>query len=567
MRSVARWWWLLPFGLSACSFEEAAPELVENRCSSDADCPGAICDVGTHMCITPTSMPWRIAVEVTPGTDPLGASPATQTFGPYDVAGGPARQDLPLAPSINVIGNVSWGGTDDPIQATVKFTLAGEFEGAPPITRETNTLATPIMAADGEPADFGVRVVQNRRYDIVIEPTGTSAGLLPPLRTTREVPGGGDFVRINFEYPAELVMLKGVVIGADETPVDGLHVQAVEIESGRAVSSIGVTGSGDVPGAFELNLDPEAAPFVLRIRGGPDRPLFPTLFADPAYFFPDETGYARILVPMLSRIRYRGRVTPRDDPEGVENAVLTFRSVDVFDDTTGVTSSFKTTATTDRAGVFEVDIFPGTYDIVVTPPPEMREVGSDGTVPSQLGVLFETLRILAPATGEELVGQTFELPRRARLGGTVQTSDERPIPGATVQALALNRMGESRAAPYNRSGETVTDATGQFTLPLDLGAYDVIIKPPAGSNFPWRVAPAMVFGSSVVVQNTFEIGAPVPLNGVVIGPGDDASGMAGAEVQAFAIVEEEGGAVRAIPVARTMSREDGSYTLLLPPRL
>ncbi len=551
----------------ACSFSEPEAELVENRCSADADCGGAICDRAVGMCVTPSTPTLRLAVEVTPASDPTGGTPTTRVLGPFEIEG-PGQQDLTLAPSINVIGDVRWAGLDEAIQATVRFTRRPEIEAAPRVTKETTTVPVPVEAADGMPADYAVRVLADREYDIVVEPTGEHAALLPPLRLSRPVPGGGDFVRIPLTYPDTFPALRGVVVGPDEEAVSGLQVQAVEVESGRVVSSTAVTApaSSETPGEFEVHLDPGAASFVLRISGGPDEPLYPTLLADPAYFFPDETGYARILVPMLSRITYRGRVTPKDDATGVPNAVLAFRSVDVYDDTTGVTSSFRTTVTTGPSGTFEAEIYPGTYDIVVTPPPEMRDASGDEPVASTLGVLFETLRILPPAMGDELVGQTFELPQRARLGGTVQTSDGRQVPGTTVQAVALNRPGEVPAAPYNRSSDAVTDATGQFTLPLDLGSYDVTVKPPAESGFPWRIAPAMSFGSSTVIQNTFEIEAPVPLSGTVIGPGDEAPALAGAEIRAWVIFEEDGGAVRALPVARTTSREDGSYTLLLPSR-
>lgn len=552
--------------ITGCSFSADFGPLVENRCSSDADCPGATCDTTAGMCVATPDHTLHIVLAVTPAAELTGGTPTTHTLGPFEVdqAG---KQDVTLLPSISVFGMIRGPGFEDGVPADIRVVRsAGDrLDAVPKPVREATTLTTPAAAADGRPANYGIRVLQDREYDVTITPTGSASAALPPLRTRILTPVGADFVRLDFELPADLVSVQGLIIDPDEVPVDDLQVQAVEIESGRVVSSTAIT---DMAGEFTIHVDPGAAPWVFRISGGPDA-TYPTLLADPSYFFPDMTGSVRILVPMLTDVFYEGRVFPEDVSlgTGVANAVLTFRSIDVFDDTTGVTSSYRTTATTDSSGRYSLRIFPGTYDVIVTPPAEVTVPGSETPVPSPLGIVIEEgLEIRLPTEGGELRGQGFELPTRPRVRGEVVTSDGRTVSGASIDATALARPGAVAAALYNRSASSTTDEAGAYDLRLDFGAYDLTVKPAPESGFSWLVAPGQRFAAPEVVHN-FELAAPVPLTGRVDPADSAAPAVAGAEIRAWALVEEPEGGTRAVPVGRTTTRDDGTYMLLLPSRL
>jgi len=450
------------------------------------------------------------------------------------------------------------------VTANLRFVREPAFVGAPAVVVETSTVTEPVPAFDGMPADYALRVVAEEDYLLVVEPTGEWAARVPPLRLARAVPGGGDFVRLNIEYPADMPELSGVVMDGAEAPVDDLLVRVVDVDTGLAASSTSITGAEGEPGTFRVVIDPTVTNWVIRIRAGAEDSFFPTLFADPAFLFPDEFGNVRILVPMLSHTCYVGTVGIEADATGFETvpgAVLSLVSTDVFDGSTGVTGSFRTTATADATGEFRVEVLPGTYEVLVTPP-DMR---------GDVGVLAEVVRIEVPPGEDCLLGQRFQLPPRAALAGSVRTPDGREMPSATVNAHALGwepASGVSPAARYNRSNDTTTGPTGLFTLPLDIGSYDVAIKPPPGSRFPWLVRPDMTFGrSDVTVMQDFELSAPVPLAGTVVEAGPEAMPSAGAEIRAFAIVELADGRRRALPVARTVAEADGSYMLLLPARL
>ena len=561
--------------LCGCSFALDLSAATENRCKEDLDCPGAICDVEASRCVSPTTEVTRIGLEVLPAGDPSGAMQTRFVFvDPIELTG-PEHRDLLIPAPIGVFGNVRAPSIEGPVTAEVRFVRRNTFPGGPHALAETITVGDPVEAADGLPADYALRVVADEDYDVLVKPTGEALRLLPPLRTALSVPGGGDFVRMDLTFPEGMSELVGVVVDDDGDPVDGLLVRAEDRVTRELVSSVVVTGGAadSAPGEFRLAIDPTVESWSLRITGGADRPLFPTLTADPDYFYPDEIGHVRILVPTLVPVRYVGTVEPElsAGTGGLEGASVTLRSVDVFDDATNVSGAFEASATTDARGRFTVDVFPGTYDVIIAPPTgmELPTPGAPQAPVAQLGILLvEGVRIERPETGDTIMGQLFQLPERARLGGEVRTPDDRVMPGANVHAEPLAwiaGMGVTNAAArYNRSSDAVTDATGQFALRLDVGSYDVEIRPPAGSGFPWIVNPDRTFASSARVSEILELSAPVPVTGAVL-LGHDGVPLSGAEVRAYAIIENDG-QVRAVGIGRATTQPDGSYTLLLPAR-
>ena len=567
---------LFSAGLGAgCTLALSDATVVENSCGHDSECHGATCDLDTGMCVSTNADALRVAVEVVPASDPLGGTPVPGLFGPFDVYGS-ENIDLETPASITVVGQVRWDGEEEPLTAEVTFRRLPDIAGAPEARITTRTLPEPITALDSQPADYAVRVTADQRYDVIVEPTGNSVRELPPIRLMDvPVPGGGDVWRLDVDYQsAHMPTVSGLIVdkSTDEgVGQDGLLVHAIDLETGRVVSSTATTGA-DAPGTggFELRLDAQAGPYLLRISGGPERPLFPTFTVDPAYFFPNQDGLLRILVPTLRHVSYIGLVEAEIDAEQtmrVPNATITLRSEDIFDESTGVTGSFRVTATTGiedcagggvGCGQFAVEVLPGTYEVIVT---------ASGI--EDVGVLATTLRIEAREGDDPIMGQLFTLPLRTRVDGTVRTTNMRVMPGATVQAAALGGAppsGLPPAARFNRSSESVTDGDGRFDLRLDAGAYDLFIKPPSDSGFAWIVSRSLVIGgaSEHGFSQPFEFAAPVPVKGTTWTP--EGTPMAGAEVRAYGIVDDNG-AERFIPIGRTVSGPDGSYSLLLPPRL
>lgn len=553
----------------ACSFEEETPAVVDNRCAANVDCAEGICDVSVGMCIA--AAPDRvlhIALEITHAAEMSGA-PSTFLFGPIEVDS-PTHADVVLPLPVTVFGNVRAPGlaTEGAVRANVRFLRRNTFPGGPRPQVESATSREPMLVL-GEHADYALQVAPGQEYDVIVEPVGETASVLPPLRTSvdlREL-GGGNSARVDLTFPTGLQVLNGELVHTDESPAVDLQVQAVEPETGLVVSSTARTGAD---GSFTLHVQP-SGPYVLRVSGGDEESPFPTLIADPSYFFPDDTGFVTVLVPRPAAVVYIGSVEPAGRPgEPVQGAVVTLRSVDVFDDTTGVSGSYQTTAPTDADGRFRATVFPGSYEVVIAPPSGMALPGDAQVSYPDLGVLAETVRIERPGDGvDSIMGQLFELPGRAVLGGTVLSPDGRQMPGTTVQADALGRIPEGfdAATRYNRSGNATTDATGQFRLPLDFGMYDVLVKPPTETGFPWAVAPGLTFGSGTEFRNDFELSVPVPLSGAVTSGSASGPTLPGAEVRAWAIVESAEGTLRSVRVGRATTGDAGKFTLLLPSRL
>ncbi len=545
--------------LSGCGLSLASETPIENRCSSDSDCTGAVCAVDLGMCVTSDTETLHIGLEVTPPAAAGAIANATHSLGPYDVSGATDLGELPLPPSITVIGTVRVPGEEGPVSANLKFSRPGAFPGARRIEVETTTSAMPY-AVEGTEADFQTELVPDREYDITVTPVGDWASRVPPLRILgRPVPGGGDYASIAINYPETFEQLHGLVINSMELPAPGRTVWAVDAETGRRVSSTVVTSADEgTMGQFTLDLLPNTESYLIRIGTGEDT-TSPTIFANPDYLVADPDGFVRILVPMIRPVCYRGSVELGSTGEVAESATITFTTDEVLDPETGLSGTFETTLTAQADGTFEAMLLPGSYDVLVTPP-------ADHDV-SRYGVLHESaFMINADPARECIQGQLFQLPERAAVGGIVRTGDSRLMRDAAVTATALGRaLEELPAARFNRTGQTTTDPTGQFNIPLDVGVYDLFIKPPPESNFPWVVRPSFVVGSGAMGSGTsysdvFEVTAPIPVTGTL-------SAHPGAEIRAFAMITEDDGTERNVAVGRTVVAADGTFTLLLPARL
>ena len=561
----------------ACSFQPTAtdPDRVTNACELDDQCPGTECAVDLGMCISPRPMAMRVGFDVLPASDPTGGVPVRTDF-PEQAIGAATELDLWVQPKLSVVGVVRWG--DERIPAEVALRGAPEFPGGPETLIRGNTLPDPSEAADGLPADYAMRVAAGETYQVTVTPAGGAIAELPPLTATLSAPEDrGAIGRADFVYPDTLTTpcepgaftgctFVGQVVSVndagDEIPENGLRVKAIEIETGRTVSSTGETGPTETEarddGVFSIRIASDAGPFVFRITGGDPNSPFPTVAADPALFFPGVMP-ARLLVPRLPVVLYRGFV---EDTMGnrIPDATVSFRSEDVFDDALGVTGTFSATAATESgfpdAGRFTALLLPGTYEVVVSVPGE-----------SDLGVLVESVRV-QPREDGQILGQVFSVPARSRLGGRVVTTDERLMAGADVQASPSGLIAEEApaAAAFNRTSESMTDATGRFDLPLDIGTYDITVRPPEDSLFSWVVVPGFGIGNvNETLADSFTLESPVPVGGIVYDA--DGAPLPGATVRAFTILEDERGEERAVQIGEATSAEDGAYQMLLPPRL
>ena len=129
-------------------------------------------------------------------------------------------------------------------------------------------------------------------------------------------------------------------------------------------------------------------------------------------------------------------------------------------------------------------------------------------------------------------------------------------------------LAQSPVLPQGAS-VTVGDRAA-FSVPLDPGIFDLWLRPQAGSNFAWWVAPAVTIplptnGEPLTISPRLPL--PVAIEGMVIpalaGPeqGSTRVGLANASVQAYARAPT-GSAVT--KVAETRTDATGHYRLSLP---
>lgn len=572
---------LLMGGLGGCGLALAPEELPQNHCSNDTDCRGvgASCDTDRNMCVGVVDSPLRIGFSVLPADDPLGGAPIKSVFSASDVSSSTAR-DLDLSPRMTVVGTVRFQG--EAVPAEVRFLRPSPISGAEALSVRALTLAEAANAPDGYLADYSLRVAGGEAYDVIVQPTGDATRSLPPLHLAVNTPEA-DQGRADLIYPDTMAEpcgearfegctftgeVYGLSVDGSALPEDGLSVRAVDPETGDVVSSTAASGGDRVggeaaePGVFSVRIAPGASGWVLKITGGPERSLFPTVIADPALFFPG-SARPRVLVPRLHSVHYVGFVES-GSAQRLGNASVTFRASDVFDSTTQILGSFRTTITSEapgpdgdpsRVGRFEADLLPGSYEVTITPQ------GGSGQ-----GVLVQELPVVPRPDGSAIMGQIFRVPQRAMLGGLLRTATGDPMPGVAFSAMARGQSTANPAADYNRSSDTLTDGLGQFALGLDIGVYDLVAQPPTSSGFPWALRRSLEIGAedSVRIEN-LEVPAPIPVVGVV--RSTDGALMAGARVTAIAVVPNADGGERAVAVGEALTDEDGRYEVLLPSTL
>ena len=580
--------------LAGCGFDfHPIDDYPVNACTLDDDCSAGMCEEA--ICVAPTSDALRVVVEI----DTLSreaaegpALPARWRLEPRVIVGPELDADLAIPAGVQVLGSVRSGRSTVP--ADLKF------------TRRTEVSSARVGAGDGveartflEPESFDVegRNVQadyaavlgaNGVYDVVVTPTsatmdaggGDETGanrVFPPLYLDAlRVPSGAERWELAFDYPdlsvacsaeiTEACTLSGTVQDGEGAPESGLEVRAIERDSGRIVSSLGLTETG----VFSIAISPGAGPFDLRVVGGETRDSFPELVSPLPALGADGLT---VTVPSLEPVIVAGRVVD-DEGAGLGGARVVFTSSALLDAPTvpdvevqlmrGVTTLDAGDA--GLVGAFEVSLLPGLYDVVATPSPAETEDPLD-----EPGIVVTTLEITAD--GAELRAVELVAPRRARFGAQVLTIDGEPLP-LDVRARPLRPdAGSSPAdtddfARLSRVARVATSAsgpTGYFDLRLDVGVFDIVGRPPEGSNHG-----AVVFVGHRAEEpgetesETVDVAPPVPLAGIL----RDASGapVASATLRAFLILSGEEGE-RSVEIAETRTDAEGAYRLILPSQI
>jgi len=564
---------LLPLG---CGLETRDADSTVNVCETMADCgSGEVCS-DDGVCLSERGRRLRLALAiVAPGAAAEGESLryATPLFEFEPGNSGPVTLPRPLtvtgqvrrADGQRVAAELFFNRQGIDLPEVRRQVRAGTF------TDEQDLPGFPM------PMDYTVQLTEGVSYEVVVEPRGADLYELPPLRLgarTFEDDDGDGRVALDLTYPdVELARTGGRVVDSQGRPVPCVRVAAVDPDTGLRVSSIAATlgatcegGGGDedpppedppedgLAGRFELAVDPTVGRYLLRLT--PASPL-PTLTFDPRFAAPDVDTV--IALPDLAEVVYGGRVET-DDGTPRPNALVTFRSSRIESQAAGTVGTVETTVRTGEDGSFELVLFAGDYTVV-----------AQAASSARAAVLQQNVRIGRDMATSEVRGQVFVLPSRGTLLGTVTSTNGAPVSGTRVEARALNSVVPAMdvdltdAAAFNRSGDPqVTDAEGQFSLLLDEGLYDLILRPAPGSGFPWQRALQAMGSGAPTLDRALVVPGPVSFPGVLTG--HDGEPLAGAEVTAYGEVDDEAGR-RLVPVGKGSTDATGAYEILLPPDL
>lgn len=242
---------------------------------------------------------------------------------------------------------------------------------------------------------------------------------------------------------------------------------------------------------------------------------------------------------------------------------------------TGIIAQFQAAATSDEQGRFTVELVPGTYRVTAVP--------KDGTT-----YALQTSNWTVAPTPSEQSGRLIAIPASTSLAGVVTSQNQnQPLANATILAVPsslgkrpafLDKLLGQAAATGVRSQMGMADAEGMFDLPLDPGVYDVTVRPPEDSGYPWAVRPLTKIVETSQPLTGIQVGNPVAYSGKVTVPGASSdsprAAMPGTLLRFFALFDENNQlaepdvpAVSAVEIGQTRADSTGRYRLLLPDRL
>lgn len=554
--------------LAGCSFSSPeGPMVIDNSCVDGADCEQGICD--ERICIDSSAASVDVAIEVVRSpSDVMELTPANWMFPPQPASGVTAR-DLDLPATRQVQGVVRWNDTRIP--ATLRF-LRRMPQPLEPGAVEVETYREAAGGADIPAFDYGVTLVAGQTYDVVVWPTtdmlegsGAEESMpavrsLPPLYLELEVDDANpaDPFRFDVEFPSELAVpctvdrdvgctLDAQVLTVDadgSVPEAGLQVRAIDASDGRVVSSIGET---DETGHVSIRINDTASDYLIRVTSSVGRAPFPSVSVDPKVAFAGDPAERSIYIPRLSSIQVSGRVRDSNDSP-VPGATVRFFSTGIFDSSQlGLQGSFNASAATDEDGVFGVELLAGFYTVTVTPPADAENTWGVLTAQAAVG-------------GELTAIEALIVPSQIELRGWVETFRGDVAPGLTIVARA-RPVPDLQA--MHRSQEVVSNTIGAFSMHVDEGVYDVHVKVPSETGFPWLVEPALSMSAEDGDQaRVYRLVPPIPVRGVV--RASDGSDVSGALIRGY-VLSDAGGQTRRIQIAETTSAADGSYELLIAP--
>jgi len=558
--------------LLGCSFDQGAVPTIANACGGNSGCAEGVCD--GSICIDDSGATVDLAIEVLHGaTEMQVVTPASWAFAAAPATGSISR-DLVLPATRQVLGKVRWDGARVP--ATLRFIrkMDQAVAALAPAPIEVDTLREPLGADGSDLDDFSAILVAGATYDLLVLPSSDTVPVsvqeaapairtLPPLYLELAIDSGdaSEPFRVDVSFPPGLAQdctddrdigctFSAEIVSFDdetqlELPEAGLQVRAIDEQSGRVVSSIAET---DAAGRFAIRISEDASDYLIRVTSSAGRPSFPAVTVDPDVVFANSPDKKVVSIPRLAAIQVTGEVRDRLG-RAVPLATVRFVSAGIFGGSQpGLVGSFSSSTTTNQDGSFGKELLTGFYSITVTPP---EDIENDWGALSDSSVVDE----------ERTSVGALIVPWQLGLRGTVSTFREERAAGVTVLARARSAMD---TGAVNTSQETVSGDLGDFAMSVDIGLYDVQVKVPADSGYAWLVEPDLLMSlEKGDLEKDYRLAPPVAVYGVI--RSSDGEAVPNALVRGHLFNNGVDGTSRPLQVAESLSREDGSYRLLIQP--
>jgi hypothetical protein len=556
---------VLGLSLASCSFDEDQPTAPPNTCMLHADCASDLsCQLG--VCVKPASdTPLAVTLEVTPKRMPDGSQPFPILFGPFSLQGG--HRDFALPVPTMISGIVHDGPLLIGAQLTFVPTKAPATLAKPTQTRSSTSLLRSM---------FSVQLLAGVEYRVMVQPTDSEE--VAPYAT---VFTADPSETLDIDYEAIPKVAQNFVIRG--APAGKLSVKARAKDGGQVLSNTQQLESGRATLTFSQATLPEFRIEVAADQGflatqnsaasddcDGSKPLVPTFTIDDTAFKREakaQGGFdlAVDLPTMPEPIQYRGTIQLCESKKGIDSLLVSLRSSALALNSLpqGISASFSVSTNAgevDESRSFCTRLVPGEYVVLVTPPAAVN-----------CEIFAEKRQIVASSEEPDLL----ELRVPGKLNGKIFDSEMLPIANATIDAIALGidttmmlAENDLTVPIYNRSRQTSSGANGAFAFYVDVGVYDLIVKPPAQSGFAWQIQPGLNVGGSRSEDFTtrVELSAPALIEGTLRYTDDRGRGsLAGADVHAYTVEGEKTPNTRGVEIGHTQADENGGVVLFVSP--
>lgn len=589
----------LGWALAGCQvslLQDEAENSTRNVCETNAECGDGICK--DDVCqVEPSDLlsnPRPFLLEITPpaGTPHIAGVTFTSVLDTIRANG----TELKLGHVSRIKGSVRAGalaeencllddsvdaetlypaGDDDSIPARVTFTPRERLLGL------TNQPITAVIESpqvlDPETGEEGFQLelsVPPGRYDVYTEPLPTSDGCVrPPFLVVDRVAEAGD-QPLRLELPPPELMSVTVRYPHSTDDLSAWTLDLVDRDSGRVLSNRAKLGEPtSVEEGLEYSVDlafsqvdsESSSPASELVRLSPPKDaVAPIIYVERSIvdLFQDGAGLIDQLTELPDPVAFEGPIVVAGEVTKVPGKV-TFVATSLRSTEPGTLAAFSRTVDTDETGVYQVDLLPGDYKVLVEP------------FNSKYSRALSSLSVNAASDSQ--VGRSLSVTTRNTLTGQVLSFTGAPISGAPVVATAApeaqgvlkTALGEIAISPTAYG--MATDFDGRFELFADTGTFYVSARPESSTGFPWRVLLDVDVGVGQTSVGRVGLTLPLVVRGTLTS--QDTGFVPDALIRIYAFISDgvpvdsadEADSVVAVGESRVDS--DGRFRLLLPSAL